>query len=160
MVVRKVFMFNILKIKSTLKYRRIRIGKIRKWSLLPTWARRWKQIRSPSTYPHRAGATRRAVVPTAKAIGVARNGGKQEAYRQQHLEWLWPYPLQFLDYLLLWTSTPPLSFSSTPSFFSCSSLPHWASLVAQRLKRLPAMRETWVRSLGREEGEGNGNPLK
>ena len=27
----------------------------------------------------------------------------------------------------------------------------WASLVAQRLKRLPAMRETWVRSLGRED---------
>ena len=26
----------------------------------------------------------------------------------------------------------------------------WASLVAQRLKRLPPMRETWVRSLGRE----------
>ena len=26
-----------------------------------------------------------------------------------------------------------------------------ASLVAQRLKRLPAMRETWVRSLGRED---------
>ena len=25
-----------------------------------------------------------------------------------------------------------------------------ASLVAERLKRLPAMRETWVRSLGRE----------
>ena len=25
------------------------------------------------------------------------------------------------------------------------------SLVAQRLKRLPAMRETWVRSLGRED---------
>ena len=38
----------------------------------------------------------------------------------------------------------------------------WASLVAQRLKRLPAMRETWVRSLGREDppGEGNGNPLQ
>ena len=37
-----------------------------------------------------------------------------------------------------------------------------ASLVAQRLKRLPAMRETWVRSLGREgsPGEGNGNPLQ
>ena len=36
-----------------------------------------------------------------------------------------------------------------------------ASLVAQRLKRLPAMRETWVRSLGQEDspGEGNGNPL-
>ena len=27
----------------------------------------------------------------------------------------------------------------------------WASLVAQRVKHLPAMRETWVRSLGRED---------
>ena len=27
----------------------------------------------------------------------------------------------------------------------------WASLVAQRLKRLPAVRETWVRSLGQED---------
>ena len=27
----------------------------------------------------------------------------------------------------------------------------WASLVAQSLKRLPAVRETWVQSLGREE---------
>ena len=37
-----------------------------------------------------------------------------------------------------------------------------ASLVAQRLKRLPAMQETWVRSLGlgRSPGEGNGNPLR
>ena len=26
-----------------------------------------------------------------------------------------------------------------------------ASLVAQRLKRLPPMRDTWVRSLGRED---------
>ena len=34
--------------------------------------------------------------------------------------------------------------------------------MAQRLKRLPAMRETWVRSLGQEDspGEGNGNPLQ
>ena len=34
--------------------------------------------------------------------------------------------------------------------------------VAHRLKRLPPMRETWVRSLGREDspGEGNGNPLQ
>ena len=41
-----------------------------------------------------------------------------------------------------------------PFFFSF--YPHilfqfGASLVAQRLKRLPAMRETWVRSLGRED---------
>ena len=28
---------------------------------------------------------------------------------------------------------------------------YWASLVAQRLKRLPGMRETGVRSLGRED---------
>ena len=27
----------------------------------------------------------------------------------------------------------------------------WASLVAQRVKRLPAMQETWVRSLGQED---------
>ena len=27
----------------------------------------------------------------------------------------------------------------------------WASLVAQSLKRLPAMWETWVQSLGRED---------
>ena len=38
----------------------------------------------------------------------------------------------------------------------------FSSLVAQRLKRLPAMQETRVRSLGREDspGEGNGNPLQ
>ena len=29
--------------------------------------------------------------------------------------------------------------------------PHWIALVAQRLKRLPPMRETWVRSLGWED---------
>ena len=28
---------------------------------------------------------------------------------------------------------------------------HWASLVAQRVKHLPVMRETQVRSLGRED---------
>ena len=34
--------------------------------------------------------------------------------------------------------------------------------MAQRLKHLPVMWETWVRSLGREDsaGEGNGNPLQ
>ena len=57
----------------------------------------------------------------------------------------------------------------------------WASLVVQMVKNLSAMRETWVKSLGREDplekgmaihscilawkilgnfpGEGNGNPL-
>ena len=28
---------------------------------------------------------------------------------------------------------------------------HWASLVAQLVKNPPAMQETWVRSLGRED---------
>ena len=28
---------------------------------------------------------------------------------------------------------------------------YWASLVAQRLKHLPAMRETWVQSLSQED---------
>ena len=38
----------------------------------------------------------------------------------------------------------------------------WTSLVAQRVKCLPAMQETRVQSLGREDspGEGNGNPLQ
>ena len=38
-----------------------------------------------------------------------------------------------------------------------------ASLVAQMVKRLPAMWENWVRSLdqlGRSPGGGNGNPLQ
>ena len=35
----------------------------------------------------------------------------------------------------------------------------WASLVAQMVKNLPAMQETWVQSLGlgRSPGGGNGN---
>ena len=35
--------------------------------------------------------------------------------------------------------------------FPTPSLCAWASLVAQRLQRLPAMRENWVRSLGQED---------
>ena len=42
------------------------------------------------------------------------------------------------------------------------SLPFWASLVAQMIKNLPAMQETWVQSLGWEDspGGGHGNPLQ
>ena len=36
----------------------------------------------------------------------------------------------------------------------------WASLVAQMIKNLSAMWETWVRSLGRSPGGGHGNPLQ
>ena len=38
---------------------------------------------------------------------------------------------------------------------------NWESLVAQTVKNLPAMQETWVQSLGQESpGKGNGNPLQ
>ena len=45
---------------------------------------------------------------------------------------------------------------------SINTMSFSASLVAQRLKRLAAMRETRVRSLDWEDspGEGNGNPLQ
>ena len=37
------------------------------------------------------------------------------------------------------------------SLISSSNVLSWASLVAQRVKRLPAMQENWVRSLGQED---------
>ena len=42
------------------------------------------------------------------------------------------------------------------------SLSLWAFLVAQMVKNLPAMQETWVRFLGWEDppGEGKGYPLQ
>ena len=51
------------------------------------------------------------------------------------------------DFLEAQESSEPIcliSFLDSNLFSSCS-------LVAQRLKLLPAMRETWVRSLGRED---------
>ena len=41
------------------------------------------------------------------------------------------------------------AFSTCP--FVICILNKWASLVAQMVKRLPAIRETWVRSLGWED---------
>ena len=40
--------------------------------------------------------------------------------------------------------------------------PSKVSLVAKTVKNLPAMQETWVRSLGWKDppGEGNGNPFQ
>ena len=58
-------------------------------------------------------------------------------------------------------STVPGTWPINDTFF-----PMWASLVAQMVKNLPAMQETWVQSLGsipgsgRSLGEGNGNPLQ
>ena len=36
----------------------------------------------------------------------------------------------------------------------------WVSLVAQTVKNLPAIQETWVQSLGQEDSPGNGNSLQ
>ena len=54
------------------------------------------------------------------------------------------------------------SRDSRTLLFSVRFCPLRASLVVQRLKRLPAMWETWVRSLGWKDspGEGNGNPFQ
>ena len=49
---------------------------------------------------------------------------------------------------------PALSFvDAMISLFSnwLISAVYWASLVAQTVKRLPTMRETWVQSLGQED---------
>ena len=75
------------------------------------------------------------------------------------------YPLQYSglensrDCIVLgvtksWTQLSDFHFS-LPAFKS-------ASLVAQMVKNLPAMWETWVWSLGlgRSPGEGHGNPLQ
>ena len=52
----------------------------------------------------------------------------------------------FLPYafFLWWVSRALQNVYVTPSAF-------WASLVAQTVKRLPAVRKTWVQSLGRED---------
>ena len=41
-------------------------------------------------------------------------------------------------------------FGTQPSLYSNSHI-HWASLAAQLIKNLPAMRETWIQSLGWED---------
>ena len=48
-------------------------------------------------------------------------------------------------------STSLLSFSVVTVFYFSHCYRYAASLVAQRLKRLPGMQETKVRSLGRED---------
>ena len=60
-------------------------------------------------------------------------------------------------------SSGDLGFSALPEFpldagdgghphrATYSTALHWTSLVAQTVKRLPTMRETWVPSLGQED---------
>ena len=46
---------------------------------------------------------------------------------------------------------PPESGTSSGEGIGCPLQYSWASLVAQTVKNLPAMWETWVRSLGWED---------
>ena len=82
------------------------------------------------------------------SLGVS----KQEYWRGLPL----PIPGDF-PHVVIELGLPALQVDSLP-------LSHLggASLLAQRLKRLPAMWETWVQSLGQEDspGEGNANPLQ
>ena len=50
----------------------------------------------------------------------------------------------------------PESGSSPREGVGCSPQYSWASLVAQTVKNLPAMQETWIQSLGQEDLLENG----
>ena len=67
----------------------------------------------------------------------------------------YPLPGKFQGGGVWWAILHGVTESQTQSdftfFLSLSFSYNRASLVAQRLKRLPAMWETWVRSLGRED---------
>ena len=64
------------------------------------------------------------------------------------------FPLGWTGLIFLWSKGLSRVFLNTTvqnhQFFG-ARLSLWASLVAQRLKCLPAMWETWVRSLGQED---------
>ena len=47
--------------------------------------------------------------------------------------------------------TPSMGPENISRIFVSCFLPMWASLIAQLVENLPAMRETWVRSLGWED---------
>ena len=63
------------------------------------------------------------------------------------------YSVQSLPCLTLLLAGQSLENKSgyLPSLLPNSCLSTWAFLVAQTVKNLPAMRETWVRSLGWED---------
>ena len=52
-------------------------------------------------------------------------------------------------YIYIYIYTTPLSISLSVEFRLLNE--HYSSLVAQTVKHLPAMRETWVQSLGGED---------
>ena len=55
------------------------------------------------------------------------------------------YDLVFSEEIMRWSSITIFQSSGVLDVL------FWASLVAQTVKRLPAMQETWVRSLGQED---------
>ena len=69
-------------------------------------------------------------------------------------------PTTTLFTLVYWESQGQMKFFMAASL--CDWFPHVASLVGQRVKNLPAMQKTRVRSLGQEDppGEGKGYPLQ
>ena len=78
------------------------------------------------------------------------------SWLQYHLQWFWSHHPH-----------PPKQNKVSHCFHCFPIYLPWsngttASPVVQRLKCLPSVRETWVRSLGlgRSPGEGNGNPLQ
>ena len=56
---------------------------------------------------------------------------------------VWQEPLQYCKVVIL-----QLKIKQS---LRCDYIEQWTSLVAQMVKRLPTMRETWVQSLGRED---------
>ena len=57
-------------------------------------------------------------------------------------------------------SSIPESGRSTGEWIGYPLQYSWASLVAQLVKNLPAMRETWVRSLGWEDPQEKGKATR
>ena len=63
-----------------------------------------------------------------------------------HLSWVLLHFTLFSFYQIV-----KLSKSKLTHYLVFHSQHHWASLVTQTVKNLPAMRESWVRSLGQED---------
>ena len=60
-------------------------------------------------------------------------------------------PSMYTDWDSGYTAHTSVQFINYVNQLYFDKVNYGASLVAQRLKRLPPMRETWVRSLGRED---------
>ena len=67
-------------------------------------------------------------------------------------EELWPFVLLHIIYIFIFCNCLMLNWLiHTFNFYTLGMLHVWASLVALMVKNLPAMPETQVRSLGRED---------